>query len=410
MRGSAVPDALQQRDQELGALRGEQLQTLESERKLKAEIEALGADRRKLNQALIDTGARIRGGEERSGAAEQRLAQLGDSERGIRDSLERRRTVIADILAALQRIGHRPPPALMVRSEDALESLRAAMMFGSVLPDMRIEAETLVADLSELQRVREASLRERDQLAGANASLVEERARMSALVDERQKRQGDVEKQLDGERARAAQLARQADNLKDLIGKLEQGLDTATRQARAAARLAEEAKLQETPRASLAALSDPGRLAPGISFASAKGLLSFPASGVKTRDYGAPDGMGGAERGASITTRAGAQVTAPCDGWVVYAAPYRSYGQLLILNAGGGYHILLAGMDRISVDPGQFVLTGEPVAVMGSGTQLASTSTSGSVQPVLYIEFRKDGTPVDPAPWWATTDSEKVRG
>jgi septal ring factor EnvC (AmiA/AmiB activator) len=129
-------------------------------------------------------------------------------------------------------------------------------------------------------------------------------------------------------------------------------------------------------------------------------------------------------------------VTAPSDGGVVYAAPYRSYGQLLILNVGGGYHVLLAGMERITVDPGQFVLTGEPVAVMGSGTQVASASVGGvsvtgvsvtgvsvtgvsaagsssaigSSQPVLYIEFRKDGTPVDSSPWWAATENEKVRG
>jgi septal ring factor EnvC (AmiA/AmiB activator) len=131
---------------------------------------------------------------------------------------------------------------------------------------------------------------------------------------------------------------------------------------------------------------------------------------VKTRDYGAADGLGGTEKGISITTRLGAQVTAPCDGWVVYSAPYRSYGQLLILNAGDGYHVLLAGMERISVDVGQFVLTGEPVAVMGRSPQVASAIVAGTGQPVLYIEFRKDGTPVDPAPWWVTTDSEKVRG
>jgi septal ring factor EnvC (AmiA/AmiB activator) len=111
-----------------------------------------------------------------------------------------------------------------------------------------------------------------------------------------------------------------------------------------------------------------------------------------------------------VATRASAQVTAPCDGWVVYSGPFRSYGQLLILNAGGGYHVLLAGMERISVDLGQFVLTGEPVAVMGGAPLAASLVAVGSSQPVLYIEFRKDGTPVDPSPWWAINDSEKVRG
>jgi septal ring factor EnvC (AmiA/AmiB activator) len=95
---------------------------------------------------------------------------------------------------------------------------------------------------------------------------------------------------------------------------------------------------------------------------------------------------------------------------VVYAGPFRNYGQLLILNAGGGYHVLLAGMDRISVDLGQFVVTGEPVAIMGGRVQTAAALAIGSGQPLLYIEFRKDGTPVDPGPWWAASESEKVRG
>jgi septal ring factor EnvC (AmiA/AmiB activator) len=67
-------------------------------------------------------------------------------------------------------------------------------------------------------------------------------------------------------------------------------------------------------------------------------------------------------------------------------------------------------MERISVDLGQFVLTGEPVAVMGNKSQLAATTPLTTSQPVLYVEFRKDGTPVDPGPWWAASESEKVRG
>jgi septal ring factor EnvC (AmiA/AmiB activator) len=140
-------------------------------------------------------------------------------------------------------------------------------------------------------------------------------------------------------------------------------------------------------------------------------LLPLPVNGVKIRNFGDTDSMGGAEKGLAIAARPGAQVTAPCDGLVVYAGPFRSYGQLLILNAGGGYHVLLMGMERISVDPGQFVLTGEPVAAMGSGGLIAAASaTITPSQPVLYIEFRKDGTPIDPGPWWATSESEKVRG
>jgi septal ring factor EnvC (AmiA/AmiB activator) len=138
--------------------------------------------------------------------------------------------------------------------------------------------------------------------------------------------------------------------------------------------------------------------------------LPLPVNGVRIREFGAPDSLGGTEKGLTIATRTGAQVTAPCDGWVVYAGVFRNYGQVLILNAGGGYHVVLAGMERISVDVGQFVLTGEPVAVMGSGLQVAATLASGSNQPVLYVEFRKDGTPVDPGPWWAASEGEKARG
>jgi murein hydrolase activator len=402
-------DDVRQRDQELDAVRAEQKKALESQKALRDEINAIGEDRRKLNQALIDTAAGIRSVEGRVAGTETRLQQLIDSEASIRKSLDGRRAVIVEVLAALQRIGRRLPPALMVKPEDALESVRTAMLLGAVVPEMRVEAEALAGELSDLVRVRAEAATERDGLARDLMALSIEKNRMTLLVDERQKHQSEAEKKLDAERQRAAELSRQADNLKDLIGRLERGLDSAAR----AARSAEEGRALGDTRADLSALKDPGRLTPAIAFASAKGALPIPVNGVKSRDFGAPDANGGTERGISIATRPGAQVTAPCDGWVVYAAPYRSYGKLLILNAGGGYHVVLAGMERISVDIGQFVLTGEPVAVMGSGPQVASamlTGAAGSSPPMLYIEFRKDGSPVDPNPWWATPDSEKVRG
>src|SRR2546429_2974005 len=89
---------------------------------------------------------------------------------------------------------------------------------------------------------------------------------------------------------------------------------------------------------------------------------------------------------------------------------YRCLRQLLILNVSGGYHVLLAGMERISVDLGQFVVTGEPVAVTGDRAQSAVAQAGGANQPVLYVEFRKDGVPVDPGPWWAVNEGQKVRG
>jgi murein hydrolase activator len=395
-------DALKQRDEELKSARDEQRKSAEAEAALKREIEQIGADRRKLNQDLIDTAARLRGVESKIAATQERLKPLDDNERNIRKSLDGRRAVIGEVLAALQRIGRRPPAALISNPEDALQSIRTAMVLGAVLPEMKHEVEALVSDLSALVALRKKIDAERDQLKVELASLDGEQTRMTALVGERQKQLGEHEKALETERARAGNLGHQVDNLKDLIAKLEQGLDPATREAREAAR--------SDSRPALSAFRDPGRLAPAVAFASLRGQVPIPVNGVKLKEFGTPDANGGAEKGVSIATRAGAQVTAPADGWVVYAGPFRSYGQLLILNVGGGYHVLLAGMDRISVDLGQFVLTGEPVAVMGNGSHIAAILATGSSQPVLYVEFRKDGVPVDPGPWWAAGEGEKVRG
>ncbi|HMF21395.1 MAG TPA: peptidoglycan DD-metalloendopeptidase family protein [Pseudolabrys sp.] len=395
-------DTLKQHEEELKSVRDQQRKSIETEASIKRDIDQIGTDRRKLNQDLIDTAARLRGIEAKIAATQDRIKPLDENEQSIRKSLEGRRAVIGEVLAALQRIGRRPPPALIATPEDALQSVRTAMVLGAVLPEMRHEVEALANDLSELLAVRKKINVETDQLKAEVALLDAGRARVNALVDERQKQLAEREKALDAERARAGNLARQVDNLKDLIAKLEQGLDPAAREAREAGRL--------DSRPQLSAFRDPARLAPAVAFASVRGQVPIPVNGVKLKEFGAPDGSGGQEKGLSIATRTGAQVTAPADGWVVYAGPFRSYGQLLILNVGSGYHILLAGMDRISVDLGQFVLTGEPVAVMGNGSHIAAILATGSSQPVLYVEFRKDGVPVDPGPWWANGEGEKVRG
>jgi len=395
-------EALEQHEQELKTAAEEQRKAAEAAAALRAEVDKISADRRKLNQDLIDTAARLRGVEEKIEATQTRLQPLDEREAGIRKSLDGRRAVIGEVLAALQRIGRRPPPALIASPEDALQSVRTAMVLGAVLPEMRHEVDALARDLASLLDVRKQIAVERERLNTEMASLDAERSRMAALVEGRQKLQAEREQALEAERGRAAALGRQVDNLKDLIAKLEQGLDPATQAAREAAR--------NDSRPALSAFRDPGRLTPAVAFSSLRGRVPIPVNGVKLRGFGASDRNGSIERGLSIATRPGAQVTAPADGWVVYSGPFRSYGQLLILNAGGGYHILLAGMDRISVDLGQFVLTGEPVAVMGNSSHIAGVLATGSSQPVLYIEFRKDGTPVDPGPWWAAGEGEKVRG
>ncbi|HVX76337.1 MAG TPA: peptidoglycan DD-metalloendopeptidase family protein [Bradyrhizobium sp.] len=399
---------IQKREQELEAARQQQKSAAEQQQKLQADIAAIGQDRSKLNQQLIDVAAQVRDVEAKISDAEARLRPLDSREQQIRSSLDSRRAEITEVLAALQRAGRRAPPALLVRPEDALQSLRTAMLLGSVVPELHARAEKLAGDLGELIALRQTISAERDRLAADRDKLTSDQTRLSALIDERQRQQSAAEKDMAAENARAIALSKQVDDLQSLIAKMEQESQAAAKAAAAASQQGAPANVNGKP--NLAALKDPSRMSPAIAFASAKGMLPLPVNGTRIRDFGGSDGAGGVEKGISLATRPGAQVTAPCDGWVVYAGPFRSYGQLLILNAGGGYHVLIAGMERISVNIGQFVLTGEPVATMGKTSQVASLIAANVNQPVLYIEFRKDGTPIDPGPWWAANEGEKVRG
>ncbi|GMP06095.1 peptidoglycan DD-metalloendopeptidase family protein [Bradyrhizobium sp. TM239] len=415
------PDAIKQREQELEAARARQKSAEEAQAKLKAEITSLGQDRTQLNQQLIDTAANVRSVETKIDETEARLRALNGREQAMRSSLDSRRADIVEVLAALQRAGRRTPPALLVRPEDALQSLRTAMLLGAVVPELRGRAEKIASELGELVALRKTIATERDQLASDRDKVRSDQTRLTALVDERQRQQASREKDLDAENSRAIALSRQVGDLQGLITKMEQDLQSAAKAAEKAAEAARQAEAKAAATeakaaASASAKSGPGvfkdrsRTTPAIVFASAKGLLPLPVNGNKIRDFGGSDGVGGVQKGISLATKPGSQVTTPCDGWVVYSGPFRSYGQLLILNAGGGYHVLIAGMERISVNIGQFVLTGEPVATMGSTSQVASILATNASQPVLYVEFRKDGTPIDPGPWWAANEGEKVRG
>ena len=297
-RSNAPPASLEgikQRDKELEALRAEQRKALENEARLKREIESIGDDRRKFNQQIIESAARVVNVEERIAKAQERLAPLDDNEQALRRSLEHRRSLIAEVLAALQRMGRQAPPGLMIRAEDALQSVRSAMMLGAVLPEMRQQAETLAGDLAELVRLRKQIAEERETLDRDLRALATDQLRLSLFIEQRQKRQTEVEQALTEERQRAAQLAREAENLNQLIAKLEQGLDHVTGAVRPGTRSTEDRKAIDG-RPNLVALNDPGRLSPAIAFGSAKGMLPLPVNGPESGSMAPPTGSGAPRR------------------------------------------------------------------------------------------------------------------
>ncbi|MEQ9635062.1 MAG: peptidoglycan DD-metalloendopeptidase family protein [Devosia marina] len=369
---------------------------------LKAEIAAMEGDRTQQNAALIAAAQRVKLAEIEVADVEERISDLIVRELEVRGRLDGADAEIANVLAALQRISLSPPPALIVDPGDALGSARGAMLIAAILPQLRAQADTVAADLQALTDIKLAAMAEEETLRANHEVLEEEQLRIATLIAARRAGITQMSAELEAEQAEAVALAERASTLRELIGALS---ERAAAGATAAPATTDPDLPQLSPEAIELAFADPARTQPAVPFPLANGYLVPPANGVTVVDFGANDGRGGIAQGQSIVTRAEAQVLAPADGWVLYKGPYLNYGQIVILNAGGGYTALLAGLDTITAEIGQFVQMGEPLGTMGSRTIGRTVSTNaGNDQPTLYIELRENNEPFDPAGWWASQE------
>jgi murein hydrolase activator len=425
---------------------------------LKDDVANLAAEREKLNTRLLETSALIQKSEAQMSAIEGRLGELEAQEKLVRGSLSQQHAHIAKLLAALQRMGRNPPPVLITRREDALGMVRSAMLLAAAFPEMRTQALGLSEKLSELVRVMTDIRTEGDRLKVETASLTEMRTRLAGLMETKKQSLGERQAELASVRAATQEIQKNVSDLNELIVKLDETVKRNTalgeyeRETAAAAPAASlpgpaseavtallpaapvaeaapvaPAKPVETamnippaakptnpqvvemaPAGSSLVPGNAGRIKPAMAFDVAKARLPLPAQGRKVLSFGDKTQFGGTSKGIVLETRSSALVTSPCDGWIVYAGEFRSYGQLLIINAGGGYHVLVAGLSQIDVQPGQFVLAAEAIGTM-SGQSKSAQGASQSSAPVLYVEFRKDGQPIDPDPWWVA-GQQKVQG
>ncbi len=392
---------------------------------LTKDLVALAEERARLNSGLIEAGESVQASEAKLSETEAKLAELTDQVNVIQSSINERKRAIVKMLSAMQRIGRTPPPAIVTRRDDALAVVRGAMLLADVFPELKYQADNLTHELEGLVTIESAIRIRRDEQKHEADQLAAEQGRLDRLLAEKKTKHAQSEVELVQVRQSTERLASEVSGLNELIERL--GVEIAKAEvaqydAEIAAEKALRQRLQQEvmatppnenvveikPDSTKLAFASPSRLKPAMPFAQAKGTLRLPAQGVQLKAFGDTDADGTTLKGISLKTREEARIIAPADGWVVYAGPFRSYGQLLIINAGGGYHILIAGMSRIDVSLGQFVLTGEPIAVMGSPSA-PSVSGDENSSPVLYVEFRKDGKPVDPGPWWAEA-SEKVQG
>ncbi|MBD8556834.1 murein hydrolase activator EnvC [Rhizobium sp. CFBP 8762] len=383
---------------------------------LEADIAELEKSSASLRAAIVTSATTRQELERKILDGERRLQDMRDKEADVHKSLQARRGVLAEVLAALQRMGRNPPPALLVTPEDALASVRSAILLGAVVPGIRHETEKLTLDLQALADVRRDITTERETLTANMSAALEEEKRISLLVTEKDKLRTRNAGDLVAERQKAEALAGQATSLAGLIGSLERDISSVREAATAA--LAEEAerrRMSDEQREKARELArttvpDKNRIAPAYVFSDLKKKLPLPAAGTPVRNFGDEDGTGHPSQGMMLETGADGLVTAPSDGWVVFAGSFRSYGQMVILNAGDGYHLVLSGMERVSVSQGQFVVAGEPIAVMGAKRVASATALPLETdRPTLYIEFRKDGKPVDSRPWWTASATGKAR-
>ena len=367
---------------------------------LKAEIAEMEGDRTRQNAALIAAGQRVKLAEIEVADVEERLSNLIVSELEVRGRLDGADAEMANVLAALQRISLNPPPALVVDPSDALGSARGAMLIAAIVPQLRDRAATVSTDHKELMDIKQQALAEEQTLKANYAVLEEDQLRIATLMTARKQGIAQVGATLDSEVVAATELAERAKTLRELID----ALSARANQTQSPTPAPDDVP-QLSPEAIQLAFANAARTEPAVPFPMARGYLAQPSNGVTVVQFGSGDGFGGISQGQSIVTRAEAQVVAPADGWVLYKGPYLNYGQIIILNTGQGYTALLAGLETISVDIGQFVLMGEPLGQMGSRTiGRTVTTNAGNAQPTLYIELRQNNEPLDPEGWWAPNE------
>ena len=368
---------------------------------LESDTKALEAERTALQARLLQAAQKGQQAEKRLNAIEGEMERLGKREIVVRAALNESRATVAQMLGVMQRMGREPPPVMITERNDALKMVRSMMILSAFFPGFKAKADKLSAQLADLDDIIAKSRSERNRLAEAQAEAARIRAETDTLLAQKREKMQKNQARVEDIKVAAARHSRAVTDLGDLLQRLD---GEGARQSTMAAYEAELKQLgpavELKPDAKQVAFVQPGRMKPAIPFDKAKGLLLMPCQGKRLHGFGGQGETGAKSEGVRLEARHEAQIISPSDGWVIYAGQFRSYGQLLIINAGGGYHILLAGMDQIYTTVGQFVLAGEPVAAMGKAPPQSGDSLE-TRKPVLYIEFRKDARPVDPDPWWS---------
>ncbi len=392
----AAPAAAQPTRVELREAEQSRREELAAQREAALRATAARADAQKLAAQQTQILARLRDAEHATSAAATRIEALAERRRMAETRLAVRAADITPLLPVLERLALFPAETLLAIPVPPEQAVRGALVLGGLVRTLEYEARALRAEQAEIARLQAEMDAAFPRLAEAQAA----QAHAAEALDEQLRITRAEGRAAEDEASRAARRAAaeaaRAEGLKAAIAQIEAEHRAAEAQARreeqeaARRRQASAAAAARARQAELAAPAGPGITVPA---ASDSPPLAAPVSGTLVRGFGDPTDSG-PSTGLSYHAAPRARVFAPCGGRVVFAGPFRSFGQLVIVDCGGGYHFVLAGFERIDLAVGQRVTAGTPVGVMPGWDP-----RTGGGRPALYVELRRSGQAVNPAPF-----------
>jgi septal ring factor EnvC (AmiA/AmiB activator) len=322
----------------------------------RAQRDALKAQAQALRRKLITTAQRVQTLEKQKIVLDAAIVKLAAEDKRLSAGFAHDRIAVARLLAVIERLQHDTPPALALRPDDALGAARGAMLVGASLPDVYGNAAALARRIETLKATRAALIARRADGVRNAAQLAHARVELNQLLAIKDAQAAGADAAYGALRTRLTAIADQAANLETLLAKV--------------------AELRAHPAQQNVVLVTAQNAAGGGS----RGALLQPVVGTMLPSSGTGPGV-------TFAASGGAQVVAPADCEVLFAGPYHKNGQVLILEVTAGYDLVLAGLDRITVKPGDLVLAGEPVGVMPQMGQNGA----------LYFELRQNGRAASPA-------------
>ncbi len=356
----------------------------------------------------IQATARLRTIEQRVQDASRQVDDAAAAERAVEAEITSRGQSLSAMLPLALRLSLYPSETLLAAPATPDRAIAGLLATQGVSADLGRQVEALRAKQKQARALAAS-------VAQGRAAVEAERARQNQAASslDRQISQADqAQARALDEAALAAQsasvLAAQANDLRSAIAAMDAAERRAAQEAARTARAAQAQRHQHVAGAARArevALARPA--GPGLDAGTPRITL---VAGHIIRGWAAPSDDGPAT-GLTYGVAAGAFVASPCAGRVAFAAPFRSYGRLMIIECGGGYDFVLSGMDRLDAAVGRAVRAGEPLGRMAQARTQGHidqrhidqehTGSGGNAlnTPLLYVELRKNGQAIDPLPY-----------